>query len=339
VAIPAILVGVWMLARAGKNAPGVIGALAIGAALPAAIVAAYHTACFGAPWKTGYSFIARPEFAAGHASGLLGVHFPSFEGVFGLLVGERRGLFFISPVAFVGVVLGLRAARRSTDGTAYMAFACAAALLWLNAGYYMWWGGAAAGPRHLVPALGCVAFGLAAAWSVRPLQRITAVLAVVSLANCLTLAAVGLEAPETGNVLTDYAYRFLLEGKIAHMSGASNLGIELGLAPAGTLGPVLAWIFLGARLLWRRLQHESSVEQTYVRSDTVTALRGGSPCSRPPSRSRHWTLPASGTKPCIEKPFRPSRNRQRRSRTPLLFQRPRIRRLRRSSGIRTERRW
>jgi hypothetical protein len=251
VALPALIAGVWVLHTARRRALLATKELAVGALGPVAVVSAYHAACFGAPWKTGYSFIARPEFAAGHASGLLGIHFPTASGLYGLLFGDVRGLFFISPVALFVVAVALPGARVFRDGTSRLALVMLGALLWLNAGYYMWWGGAAAGPRHLVPALGAIAFGVAAAWEVPRLRWIVAVAAFVSFVDCLVLTAVGLEAPEHGNILRDYAFPRLLSGMIAHLSGATNLGIEMGLSPAASLGPLLAWVLVGFRFLVR----------------------------------------------------------------------------------------
>ena len=228
--------------------------LGLGALVPVAVVAAYHSACFGAPWRTGYSFIARSEFAAGHASGLLGVHAPQLSALGGLLVGPRRGLFFVAPVAAIGLYGLGRMLLRERDTAARTLAAAGALLFVLNAGYYMWWGGAATGPRHLVPALGVVALGLGGCWSRPGLRAAALVLAVPSLAFMLVLTAVGLEAPERGNVLFDYALGGLREGRIAHLSGASNLGIQLGLHPAATLGPILVWMLVGARVLWNRLE-------------------------------------------------------------------------------------
>ena len=255
VAAPAVVLGAWILLRAPRaERVRVVRDLAIGAALPVAIVSAYHTACFGAPWKTGYSFIQRPQFAAGHASGLLGIHPPTLDGLHGLLLGVRRGLFYIAPIALVAVVAAVAFAIRKRDGATKALLVCAAVLLSLNAGYYMWWGGAATGPRHLVPVLPVLGVGVAALWRTPALKAVVVVAAVVSLANIVALTSVGLEAPEKGNVLTRYAYPMLLSGKVAHISGAANLGVQLGLAPAATLGPWLAWVLLGARLLVRRLE-------------------------------------------------------------------------------------
>jgi hypothetical protein len=220
------------------------------------VLAAYHWLAFGLPWKTAYSFIARPEFARGHASGFLGITFPSPRALWGLTFGTERGLFFIAPVALLGFALSLstRMSPIATEGAragfkpdVRHAFAVAAlALFAVNASYYMWWGGAAFGPRHLLPVVPLAAYGIARACSERGARVITFLLAAVSFANVLSGTMVGLEAPERGNILSEFAWSHLAAGEVAVMHGSSNLGLRLGLPALATFGPLLAWLVIGS---------------------------------------------------------------------------------------------
>jgi hypothetical protein len=250
-AVPAIVLGGYFLVSSTReDLVRRLVDLALGAALPGAILAAYHVACFGGPFRTGYAFVVRPEFAKGHASGLLGLHLPSLEGTLGLLVGTRRGLLFLAPIAVPAIAFGVWHARKHRDLGSRAGILAFGALLFVNAGYYMWWGGAAAGPRHLVPAMAFLSIGTAVAWESKG-RWWWALLAAVSVANFVVITAVGLEAPDKGNVLFDYAYFRLARGQIASLSGASNIGMRLGLSPGATLGPLLVWLVLGARFLAR----------------------------------------------------------------------------------------
>jgi hypothetical protein len=253
VALPALVLGVAFVASRSRD--GIVRALAdlaVGACVPIAVVALYHSACFGAPWHTGYSYLVRPEFVRGHASGFLGLHLPTLAGLYGILLGRARGLFFLSPVTAVALGFAIARAFRERTAPAVALAAAFVALLLANAGYYMWWGGAAAGPRHLVPVLAFLGAGLATAWESR-WNKLTAVLLAISVANVLVLTGVGLEAPDHVDALFSYAYRRLAAGEVASLSGASNLGIRLGLAPSTTLVPVLVWLAFGARFLLRRV--------------------------------------------------------------------------------------
>jgi hypothetical protein len=121
------------------------------------------------------------------------------------------------------------------------------ALLLLNASYYMWWGGAALGPRHLVPALPFLALGLPL---VLPGRRewwaIAAPLLLVSMANQLAAVAVDPLVPFPTDVL-GHAFGNLRAGRVAIQPGASNLGLLLGLPGWTSLLPVVG---LWAAGLW-----------------------------------------------------------------------------------------
>jgi hypothetical protein len=116
----------------------------------------------------------------------------------------------------------------------------------LNASYYMWWGGASAGPRHLVPVLPVLAVGVAQAFRSKRtgLVVLSAACAVLSIANVLAITAVGLEAPRS-DILREFAWPRVFQGKVAAFSGASNLGIRFGLRGVWSLVPFVLWCGLG----------------------------------------------------------------------------------------------
>ena len=254
---PAALIGLVFLLRTPR--PALVRTLldlAVGALGPVLLVSTYHTAVFGAPWRTGYSFIARPEFAAGHAHGLLGINLPRWEGLVGLSVGTRRGLFYLSPALVVGLFLGAQRAVRTRDRTVLVGLAAFVMLLMMNAGYYMWWGGASGGPRHLVLAIAILAVGLYVALRRRPawIGTVTGVPIAVSVANCLALALVGIEAPEQGNILSEYVWPALGQGRVSAATGATNIGMKLGLSRALSPLALFLWLGLGYAYLSRQLR-------------------------------------------------------------------------------------
>jgi hypothetical protein len=256
VAIPAALIVVWFLFVV--PAPARFRAfldIALGGALPVLFVAGYHTHVFGAPWRTGYSFETQPEFVAGHSAGLMGIRLPRLEGLFGLTFSLRRGLFYISPVALAGLIFVVVRVSRKRDWALGAGLSVLAALLAMNAGYYMWWGGAAAGPRHLIPGMAFAAAGVAFLPTLgRPwLGRVIGVLAAVSVLNALAIALVGVEAPERGDVLRDFVWARMRAGRIADLSGASNLGLKVGLTRVGSVVPLVVWVIVGYLYLLRQL--------------------------------------------------------------------------------------
>jgi hypothetical protein len=252
-AVPAAVLGLWMWLRAKRGCRWqTLLDLVLGAALPLGVVAIYHQACFGAPWRTGYSYVVDPTFVAGHAQGVMGLSLPAVTTLPRMLFGAERGLFYLSPVLLLATGFTAWAAWRG-DELSRVGLAAACALLLANAGYYMWWGGAAAGLRHFVPVIPFLLPGLAIAWRVPWLPARIAVLTLMaaSFAAAVALCAVGLEAPMGRDLLFRYAYPRMLSGRIAAFGGASNLGIQLGLAPACSLGPVVAWAVVGLRLAYR----------------------------------------------------------------------------------------
>jgi hypothetical protein len=254
-AVPALVLALAMLAHHRREhwLRWLLG-MGLGALGPGLIIAAYHYACFGAPWRTGYSYIENARFAAGHATGFLGIRVPRLDALSGLLFGRFRGLFYVAPVTLL-LFVGVLARARQRDGAALGGLLAFISLLLVNASYYMWWGGAAAGPRHLVPVLGFLALGLPWIWAHGWSRWALMALGAVSAVNMLVIAGVGLEAPERGDVLIDFAYARLLQGRLSAIAGASNLGLEFGVVRGGTLGPLLVWMLAGAHVLSRQM-HE-----------------------------------------------------------------------------------
>jgi hypothetical protein len=261
VAVPAALIGAsFVLVTPRGQRLRVLLQIGLGGALPALLVAAYHTTVFGAPWRTGYSFETQPEFVAGHSGGIMGIHLPRLEGLLGLLVSVRRGLFYVAPILLVGLALAARNTWRRKDWAFGAGLSALGVLLFLNAGYYMWWGGAAAGPRHLIPGMAFAAAGVA--FPVRPHRRwlgaLMTLLAAISVANAIAIALVGVEAPERGDVLRDFVWKRIGDGRIAALPGASNFGIRMGLSPIASVLPLLAWITLGVLYLRRQIRRASA---------------------------------------------------------------------------------
>jgi hypothetical protein len=206
-------------------------------------------AAFGSPWRPGYAAISRPEFAEGMSHGLMGIGLPRPGVLLAMLVGRARGILYTAPVlllAFVG--LGRRATTgpRDARAPAILAAAVVGYFLLMTAGYYMWYGGSAFGPRHLIPALPFLCLGLPFAFR-RPRPVVLGILLALSIANQLFATAVEPAAPMVRDVLRDYLYPHLLRGEVPLVPGASNLGALFRLHGPASLLPLAA---LWGAALW-----------------------------------------------------------------------------------------
>jgi hypothetical protein len=206
-------------------------------------VAVYHTICFGAPYRTGYSFITHPGFAAGQSSGLFGLTRPRLEAVIGLLASPSRGLFYVAPLTLLAVFELWRSAKRTRDPALYLGLVVLFIAYAINTTYFQWDGGRAFGPRHMVPALGFLGFGIA--FALERHRSFTPVVAGISAFIVLGTTAVMLEAPRV-DVIFGYLVPALRQGRIARAPGASNLGLLLGLGAHGSLLALAAVVGAGA---------------------------------------------------------------------------------------------
>jgi hypothetical protein len=120
----------------------------ISAIIPIIFLAYYFNSCFGSPFSTGYQHLDSEAFAKIHSSGILGFKYPEFKALVNLLFGSQRGLFFYSPVLFLGIIFFF-IRLRSNLMRLLLAIFIIYTLLISSFGY--WIGGDAAGARHLMP--------------------------------------------------------------------------------------------------------------------------------------------------------------------------------------------
>jgi hypothetical protein len=165
-----------VMGRLGRLSLHRVGRFLLGGALPAAAFAAYHITCFGGPFTLPNKF-QNPVFvdAATDTPSLWGVLrlLPRPEVVFDLLWGPERGLLYTQPwVLLCLLLLPFLLWRRSGWAPGQHRFAkwmsgfalfSLVLVLWINASFNGWHGGATPGPRYLAiafPALALAMTGL-----------------------------------------------------------------------------------------------------------------------------------------------------------------------------------
>ena len=240
-AVPAIFLTLWVALRHGWRP---LLQMVLCAAPFALLLAFYHWVAFGSPLSTGYDWVYLPEFADGMRV-QYGIRAPDLNVLAELTFGSYRGIFTLCPVMLLATWGFLRSYPRFTSASmpnALGASAYASALaiivfeLCLSAGYYMWDGGAAFGPRHLLPALPFLSLGLV--FSYRHAPRLTIALATISACIAWLATVARPEAPQTGHPVWDYAVSMALARGIDE--APSTLGHLVGLPGLWSLVPLLA---------------------------------------------------------------------------------------------------
>jgi hypothetical protein len=250
-AVPALLVVGLGAVRHGPR----FAVRTVLAGIPWALaLAVYHAVAFGHPLRTGYDFVYLEEFAEGMRV-RYGLGAPSAHAAWALLFGSYRGLFYLCPalaLAAWGLLAALRARHADGEDAApepgssraaiVTAIVIVAYYVLLNAGYYMWDGGAAFGPRHMVPMLGLLSLGVVPALRAAP--RAFLVLAAVGAFHMLLGAAATPEAPQHGNPVWEHAWPRVSGAQPAVPGQATNLGLLLGLPGLLSLVPLAApWLW------------------------------------------------------------------------------------------------
>jgi hypothetical protein len=243
-----------------------------GALIPAGVLAAYNTACFGGPLEFSYAHLTTAHQVEGIQKGFFGASAPRWAEFKELTVGTYRGLFLPEPPAILGLA-GLAAwswrgrlawpARTALLGTLLL-------LLYIS-GYFFWQGGSSFGPRFLVVVVPWLILGLAWAWQhARPLLWPAVALGFVAMLTGPSVCMIphASHTPGYYNLVTFLGKKFL-NGQIPAFAGdlagesflpadqrptlglGYNLGHLLGLGGMESVAPfVLGVAVLVAALLW-----------------------------------------------------------------------------------------
>lgn len=156
--------------------------LGIGATIGVLPALVYNAIAFGSPLRTGYSFhVLWPETRS-----LLTMYGGSFfDGLRGLLIDWRAGLFLYSPILALGFVYSVRFARELGSRRALTAVAPWVVMLLLTSKHATWHGGGAHDARYLmlVMPLFCLPVGSAYTRATTPgrLQLFTALFLLSAL--------------------------------------------------------------------------------------------------------------------------------------------------------------
>jgi hypothetical protein len=184
-------------ARAANETLVKLAAGAAGGLLPLSIFTAYTVSIFGRPAHP-LEYLYVKGFGL-EAEDFMGLTVPELGPLWFLTVHPFRGLFFWSPVlalAVAGLVRGVRAGgvRRLHSWLGLWALG---SYLTFNAGFQMWWGGDAMGPRLLLPVMAAVPLGLGECCRRSRSRAVWIALLVLGGLSVLASVPLSLSGPET----------------------------------------------------------------------------------------------------------------------------------------------
>lgn len=227
----------------------------LAAAVPIAILLAYHSICFGSPWRTGYD--ASTTFAQFHQRGFLGITELRSEAFYGSLLRPDNGLVFLAPWLLLSIPGAVVLARGGERGTAAVGIAVAVLYILFVSSINFWRGGWGVGPRYITAMLPFLLPAIAAqlqAWKTRPYVLAVATGAIVVGVAIYTLA--NLTFPywpdSVKNPLFEVTFRMIGDGLFATNAG-SALGLPAWLAAGVYLALVGGLLVVSLRrvIAWR----------------------------------------------------------------------------------------
>ncbi len=241
-AVPvAVLVVVRIIKWPRIEAMRLVGAAAIGAAIPIAILLAYHAAAFGSPWRTGYD--ASTTWASFHQQGFLGITKLRWEAFWGSMMAPDNGLITLAPWLLIAIPGGVTLAKKGERAIVIVSGAVVIIYLLFISSINFWRGGWGVGPRYITAMLPFVLPLVAAqlqAWRARPLVLGAAAGTIVVgvVVYGLTTVTFPYWPDSLKNPLVEVTFRMLGDNLVA-----PNLGSALGITGIAGVLPYLALVF------------------------------------------------------------------------------------------------
>lgn len=234
----------WPRAEIAK----LLGAAALGAAIPIGILLTYHTLAFGRPFRTGYD--ASTTFANFHQQGFLGITKLRWEAFWGSMLQPDNGLITLMPWVLLAGPGAVTLFKKGERGVVATAVAAIVIYVLFISSINFWRGGWGVGPRYITAMLPFTLPLVAAqlqAWKPRQIvlgiAASTIVVAVVIY--CVSTVTFPYWPDNLKNPLVEVSFRMLGDDLVVPSLG-SALGITgvLGVLPyfaicAGSLGVAL----------------------------------------------------------------------------------------------------
>lgn len=256
--IPALLIGLMTLIYSWRSAPDRkrffynAAALSFSAGLCLAIILIYQKAAFGSPFRMGYEYVVNYQDTLRH--GALGLTYPKWNALLGLLFGKRCGLLLFAPILLVAP-FGFRLLWRAGLPRLSLGVSAGIAIYYLlfNASYLHWQAGASFGPRYLSPGLPLACLFVAPVWQ-RARLALKVLLSVIAAYGIFVALAAVTTTPMISEAVTfplRVALRAFARGELYQQGGAWNVGLRRGLHGLSSLAPLLAAWGIAGFVWWR----------------------------------------------------------------------------------------
>jgi len=179
---------------------------------PAIAQCFYNAVCFGGPLSTSYLY-SNPAVMWKVNGRLFGI--PSLFMFVQLLLLPYRGLFVSSPVLLMALPgIALFCKKKGLLPEAIVCLGVSLVFILFIAGTYAWHGGAAAGPRYLLPAFPFMF--LLTVWALKRYRKIFIALGVMSVLINTAITIVGNEIPcDVHNPLVDVVLKNVIRGNVS----------------------------------------------------------------------------------------------------------------------------
>lgn len=148
--LPIVTGYLWLKEKNFKS----LGVFILGMAIPALILLYYNYLCSGKLFNVGYFHEDMNRFNYEMGRGIAGVTYPTLPALWGITFSLFRGLFPINPFLLFAIPGYFYMYRQPVWRKEFWVSLLSVILFFLfNSSYYMWWGGWALGPRHVIPIL------------------------------------------------------------------------------------------------------------------------------------------------------------------------------------------
>ena len=222
----------------------------VGGAMPAILLATYHTLAFGSPVQTGYHHnvfakVTGQDEPTDSFLGVLPIEVLPDPGMLLAVLAGERGLLVLTPIVAIGVVGLARLVPTSgaAQRDAIVGLSVLAAYVVLMSGWSNPTAGASPGPRYVVPALPFLAGGVAWLWQRAPaIGWLTAGIGAVTMGLATFTQPL---VPRTTTALSEWA------GRVADGQTAQTWLTESTGTPWAIVVPILAaaattvWLLVG----------------------------------------------------------------------------------------------